>query len=367
MTNEIAWAEPEIGEEELNEVIDTFHSGWLTAGPKVQRFEELMAEYLQVPHAVALTNGTVALDILYKVLGIGVGDEVIVPSMTYMATAAAVCYQCAIPVFVDIESNSWNLDPARIEEAITEKTKAIVFIDYGGNPADIENIKEIASRYHIPLIRDGAQSLGGISNGIPLCGFGALASTISFHSAKVMTCIEGGMVVTHDLGIAEEVRIRRNHGEQGKYFHRYLGTNGRMSDLTAGIGIRQLSKLPEMLSERQRVADLYNESFCQIESITTVECKRKNSRNAWFFYPILVDRRDELASRLSQKGIDTRIAYPMPVYEQEVFQSGREDYVAFSSPEAETFANKVLNLPIFPSLSNGDIEKIVNTVVDFVA
>ncbi len=358
----IPWAKPTIGKEELNEVIDSFEANWLTMGPKVKKFENKMAEYLNVPFAIAVSNGTVALDIALKAIGIRSGDEVIVPSMTYFATAAAVSYQNAVPVFVDIEKDSFNLDPEKVDGAITERTKAILFIDYGGNPSDVESIIGIGKEHGVAVVQDAAQSLGAVYKGNPM-GAQTEISTMSFHMAKVMTCVEGGMIFTHNDKYKEEVISRRNQGEprDGKYKHFLLGTNGRMTDIQAAIGLAQLKKLPGFLESRRRVASQYDELFSKYDiKAKPVSTVREDSRNAYFFYPVLVDDRDRIAHVLREKyGIDTRIAYPMPVFKQELYSSKSAECRHLACPVAEEVTSKILNLPIFPEMTYEMVQTVV--------
>jgi perosamine synthetase len=357
----IPWSQPEVKEDELRQVRDAFDADWLTMGPKVAEFEQKMADYLNVSCAVAVNNGTVALDLALKVLGVGPGDEVIVPAMTYFATASSVSYQYAIPVFTDIETQSYNLDPVAVEAAITEKTKGIVFIDYGGNPAEIDALRTLVDRNKLFLLQDAAQSLGGVYRNAPL-GAQTLLSTMSFHMAKVMTSIEGGMIFTHDENIAQELRVRRNQGESGKYLHSHLGTNARMTDLVASIALAQFDKLPLLLKERARVAERYYANFEGNPMIETIRCRRPDSREAHFFFPILTNNRDQVIAHLLEKGIDTRIAYPMPVYRQEVYDKNRAVSRKTPCPVAEHFTSRVINLPIFPALSNYEVDVIAAEV-----
>lgn len=366
MSQKIPWAQPAIGKEELNQVLASFESDWLTMGPKVEKFEKKMADYVGAPYAVAVTNGTVALDLALKCMGIGPGDEVILPSMTYFATASSVSYQHATPVFVDIDPKSFNLDPTKIEEAIGPKTKAIVFIDYGGNPADIEGLRAIAEKNDLLLLQDAAQSLGGIYKNKNL-GAQTPISTMSFHMAKIMTTVEGGMIFTHEESFAKELRIRRNQGESAKYLHSHLGTNARMTDMCAAIGLAQFEKLPWMLKERQRIANRYDFHFMDKEKIQITSCPWPNSKNAYFFYPILVESRDVLADHLKSKGIDTRIAYSMPLYEQEMYQNQKEISRKMDCPIAEEFTSKVINLPIFPALKNDQVDIIASEILEVLA
>jgi perosamine synthetase len=360
----IPWSQPEINEEELNHVIGSFKKDWLTMGPKVEKFEQSMAEYLKAPYAVAVTNGTVAIDIGLKILGVGHGDEVVVPAMSYIATASAVSYQHAVPVFVDIEPQSYNLDPARIEDALSPKTKGIIYIDYGGNPADYEGLKTVAEKHGLFLLQDAAQSLGALYKGSP-AGAQTEISTMSFHMAKVMTTVEGGMIFTHNQDYAKEARIRRNQGESGKYLHSHLGTNARMTDISAAVGLAQFEKLEYMLQERRRVADIYNSFFENNIDIKIIKCSYPQSKHAYFFYPILVENRDNLVFELRGKGIDTRIAYPMPIYEQEVYSRNGLPCKAAPCPIAKEFASKVINLPIFPSLKDEQVAYIAEAVLRF--
>jgi dTDP-4-amino-4,6-dideoxygalactose transaminase len=362
VSQKIPWAQPEIGKEELEEVLTSFDANWLTMGPKVEKFENKMADYLGASHAIAVTNGTLALDLALKCMGIGPGDEVIIPAMTYFSTASSISYQHATPVFVDIEPNSFNLDPNKIVEAISPKSKAIVFIDYGGNPADIEGLKAVAEKHNLLLLQDAAQSLGGIYKNKNL-GAQTPISTMSFHMAKIMTTVEGGMIFTHEEKFAKELRIRRNQGESAKYIHSHLGTNARMMDFCAAIGLAQFDKLPWMLEERQRIANRYNSHFKEHKKIHLSSCQRPDSTNAYFFYPIRVDSRDAVVGHLKSKEIDTRIAYSMPLYEQELYRTRRATSRKMDCPVTEEFTSKVINLPIFPSLHDDEVNIIATEVL----
>jgi perosamine synthetase len=358
----IAWSVPEVRDDELAEVVGSFQADWLTMGPKVKAFERVMADYLRVPHAVAVTNGSVAIDLALQVFGIGYGDEVIVPSLTYYATAAAVSRLGAVPVFVDVEAAAWNLDAARIEEAIGPRTKAILFIDYGGNPADVDAILAVGRRHGLEVIQDAAQSLGGIYKGSPL-GAQTRVSTMSFHMAKVVTTVEGGMVFTHDERIANELRICRNQGESAKYLHSHLGTNARMTDLNAGIGLAQFRKLPWLLGERKRVADHYARRFAGCNRIATPICRHEDSAHSNFLYSIEVPDRDGVVAALREARIDTRICYPMPLYRQGLYANGRLPSRHYASPVSERVAANSVALPIFPALRPDQVDRIADIVL----
>lgn len=363
---QIPWAKPYIGKEEIAEVLDSFNNDWLSMGPKVKKFENIMASFLKVPYAIAVSNGTIALDLVLKTIGIKPGDEIIVPAMTYFATASAVSYQGAIPVFTDIDKDTYNLNPERISEAITKKTRAILFIDYGGNPSNYDEIFKVSSKYGIPLIQDGAQSLGAIYKGVPM-GAQTEISTMSFHMAKILTTVEGGMIFTHNKNYYEEITIRRNQGESKdeKYIHIELGTNARMTDIQGGIGLAQFNKLPILLRERQRIANKYDELFSNFKNkVKVVSTLWKDSKNSYFFYPILIPNRDKISKALLNKyGIDTRIAYPVPVYKQSAYKKKKLECRYFSCPVAEEVTSKILNLPIYPFMKEGEIAKVFESIV----
>ena len=361
----IPWAKPTVGKEELNEIVDSFNADWLTMGPKVEEFENKMAEYLNVPFAIAVSNGTVALDIALKTIGINYRDEVIVPALTYFSTASSVSYQNATPVFVDIEKNSLNINVDEIEKAITKKTKAIIFIDYGGSPSNYDKIAELGYKYNLFVLQDGAQSLGAKYKGNPV-GAQAEISTMSFHMAKIMTCVEGGMIFTHNEKYKDEIITRRNIGESKgqKYIHLTLGTNARMTDLQAAIGLAQFSKLSYMLEERKRVANQYDKLFQETDIQLAFNNKNKSYENANFFYAIMISNRDKIANNLKNKhGIDTRIAYPLPLYKQPVYYSGDCKSKHMNCPITEQVTSSILNLPIFPEMSNDMVKIVVDAII----
>lgn len=357
LSKKIPWALPFIGEEEENEVADTVRSTWVTMGPKVERLEREVAAYIGVKHAVAVSSGTAALDVALKALGIGPGDEVIVPALTYIATANAVMYQHATPVLADIDPRTFNIDPNDVMKRITPKTKCIVPIDYGGQAADYEALIDIAEKYGLLIVEDGAESLGGQHKGRKLCSFGAV-STVSFHAAKVITSVEGGMVLTDDPHLAERARIIRNQGEDpvNKYCHTLLGHNYRMTDLHAAIGIAQFRRLDDVLRKRAEIADYYTEQLRELEGIITLPYVDAANRHAWFFYPVLVKNREVIVQYLAEKGIDTRIAWPLPIHKQPIY---RNLLGQVHCPVAERIADSILNLPLYYEMTEEELRYVV--------
>jgi len=362
---DIPWAKPEIGDEELNEVIRTFKTGWLTTGKNVKNLESGLAEYFGIKNAIAVSNGTDAIDVVLKTLGIGPGDEVIIPAFSYIATASAVTYQGAIPVFVDISLDTMNILPEKIEAAVSEKTKAIMYIDYGGNPAEGDKIRAVGEKIGVPVILDGAHSIGTVYQGNSTISKHVI-STMSFHMAKTFTTVEGGMIFTQNDDWDREIRIRINQGESGKekYDHILLGTNARMTDIQAAIGLGQLKKLDFILSGRANAANLYNEYFLDYKGLINIPSNRGNEINSYFLYPILINNRDKVANALKENyGIDTRISWPKPIYEQTLYSSGGHLFKKNDCPNTEIICKKVLNLPMFPSMNDDDINYVANSLI----
>lgn len=363
----IDWANPWLDKSESAELNATFDSTWLGMGPRTVAFEDTMRHYIGVKHAVAVSNGTVALDLALKALGIKPHDEVIVPAMTYIATVSSILYQYATPIFADIERDTYNIDPSSVERHISRKTRCIVYIDYGGIPADYPRLQRIAAKYSIPILQDGAQSLGAEFKGERLCKQGTI-STTSFHIAKLMTTVEGGMIFTSDDNLAQDIKMRRNQGEdpQEKYIHRVLGTNARFTDLQAAIGLKQFEKFEVILKRRAEIAEFYYREFGRSKDII-IASPREGSRCAWFFAPILVENRDRVAKELNAAGIATRIAYPMPVFEQPFFKPYRDKKKKYLCPNAKWMTERVINLPMYHALTNDQLFYIVERTMAIVA
>lgn len=365
----VPWAIPYVDEAELAEVVDAVRTNWLSMGKRVQAFEARLAEFVGVRHAIAVSNGTVALDLALKTLGIGPGDEVVLPAMTYIATLNAVLYQRAVPVFADIEMETFNVDPADVERKITSRTRCIMSIDYGGNPTAYGPLRDVARRHGIALLQDAAQSLGGSYQGMPLGGQGDLGTT-SFHAAKVLTTVEGGAIFTSDDEIARRLRIVRNQGEDPtrKYVHIELGYNARLTDLHAAIGLVQWRKIEKILARRVELAEAYSSRLADLTEIRlprpraecSADCRDRAAccRTSWFFYPILVPDRDRVADALATAGIETRICYPMAVYEQPFYQSRDPLRGDHKCPNAITVTRQVLNLPMFHTLGLDQIDHV---------
>lgn len=351
----IPWSIPNFGKNDIDSINKVLKSGWLTMGGEVKKFESKLASYLNIKHAIGVNTGTAALDIALKCIGIKRGDEVIIPSLTYVATGNAVLYNNGIPVLVDID-DTLNVNTLLIEDSITEKTKAIINIDLGGNVSNYSELIKISKKHDIPLIVDGAQSLGSEYHGTKCCTHG-LINTTSFHSAKILSTVEGGMIFTNDKRLEELARSIRNQGEGKKYHHPYLGNNYRMTDITAAIGNSQITRFEETLKNRKKKAIYY------IENLKNVEFPRelKNTYNSHFFFLILTKNRDKLNNYLNKNGIDTRITYPMPINEQPPFKK-KNDKVF---PVAKKISQEIISIPIYASLTQKQQEYIIRKINSF--
>jgi perosamine synthetase len=360
MSDPIPWAAPDIGEDEIREVVATLRSGRITMGPTTRRFEDGVARILGVEHAVATTSGTVALQIAFAAMGVGPGDEVVVPAFTYVATVNAIVHAGGTPVMVDVEPVTLNLDPAEVRASVTDRTRAVVAIDYGGCAADYDALVPLARERGIALLQDAAHSLGGRHRDRQPGAFGA-GATLSFHAAKLVTTGEGGMLVTNDAELAERARTLRNQGEPSgaKYTFTVIGHNARLSDLQAAVGLAQLPKLPRLLARRREVAGWYRARLDDVSGVTLLP-EPPHVKHGYFLFSVLCRDtavRDRAEARLAAAGIETRICWPRPVYRQPAYASGPGP--RRPCPVAESAASRVLSLPIHPAMRAEDVERVV--------
>jgi dTDP-4-amino-4,6-dideoxygalactose transaminase len=355
----IPWAKPSIDDAELNEVVACMKSGWLTCGPRVAQFEQGMAARAGRTFAIAVSNGTAALDVALRAAGIGCGDEVIVPALSYIATAAAVAVVGATPVFCDIDPRNLGMDPLSAAAGVSPRTRAILCTDHGGNPCDFDALLSLASRHNVPLILDGAQSIGATFNGKPALAHG-LISTVSFHAAKTITTIEGGMIFTDDPALSRRMRIIRSQGEdpQRKYHHIELGHNFRMTELQAAIGLAQLGKLDALLADRQQLARQYQTELADLGLSTPSGVP--GGHNGHFLFSLLLPDRDRVAQRLKTRGIETRVCYPLPLYDQPILKQ----YKTERCPVAETTCAAILNPPMFFGLTRMQQQRVAHALRD---
>ncbi|MCB0170105.1 MAG: DegT/DnrJ/EryC1/StrS family aminotransferase [Anaerolineae bacterium] len=351
----ISIANPLIGEEEKQAVMEVLDSGILAQGPRVKAFEEAFAEMCDVKYAVATSSGTTALHVALLAHDIGPGDEVITSPFTFIASANSVLYTGARPVFVDIDPVSFNLDPTKIEAAITPNTKAIMPVHLFGLPCEMESILAIAQKHNLAIIEDSAQSHGAAFRGQRVGSFGA--GCFSLYPTKNITSAEGGMVTTNSEEIAENCRVIRQHGMRRRYYHDELGFNFRMTDVHAAIGLAQLKKLWQFTEARINNARFLS---AHLEGVITPSVP-DDCTHVFHQYTIRVPdgRRDEVLAGLQAQGIGCGVYYPVPVHQQRVYtELGYE----VSLPEAERAALEVISLPVHPALSSAELETIVAAV-----
>lgn len=353
--NNIYVSKPSITDAEKKAVMEVLESGFLAQGARTAEFEKRFASMLGVKHAIAVSNGTCALQIAMLANGIGPGDEVITSPFTFIATANAIVFTGAKPVFVDIEIESFNIDPELIEAAITPRTKAILPVHLYGQVCDMDKIQSIADKHGLKVIEDACQSVLATYKGKHAGSFGT--GTFSFYATKNMMTGEGGMITTNDDDVADQCRLIRNHGMRERYVHEMVGYNFRMTDIQAAIGLAQIERLPAFTEKRRANASQYNQNIHAV--ITPKELADRE--HVWHQYTIRIEDnlRDAAMAKLSEAGIGYGIYYPIPLHKQQ----SMERFVDNASfPIAEQFSNQVLSLPVHPDLSDDDLERVIKEV-----
>ena len=357
---------------EAEAVRDVVKSGWLTMGERTKEFEQRFAEFAGAKHAIAVAHCTAALHLANQALDVGQGDEVIVPSLTFVASANSVTYVGATPVFADITSqDDLCISPEDIERKITPRTRAIQVMHYGGNPCDMDAITDIAKRKGIPIVEDCAHSPGAYLHGKMTGGFGA-AGCFSFFSNKNMTTGEGGMVTTDDDALAERVRSLRSHGMTTLTFDRHRGhafsydvlapgNNYRLDDMRSALGLIQLSLLPGKNAKRARLDTRYRERLAGVKGISVPFAKRRGTSSYHIFPVLLAPGRDRQAfmAAMKERGIQTSIHYP-PVHLFSFYKQNHGRGVHL--PKTEDIASRLVTLPFFPEMSDTDLEYVCSSI-----
>lgn len=351
-------AKPIISDEEIEAVTEVLKSGMLAQGPKVDEFEKKFAEYSEAKYGIATSSGTTALHTALVAAGVERGDEVITTPFTFAATSNSILYSDATPVYADIDPKTFNLNPEKIEEKITDKTKAIVPVHLYGQPADMDPILEIAEKHDLKVIEDAAQAHGSTYKGKKIGSIGDLGC-FSFYPTKNMTTGEGGMVTTNDDDLAEKSAMIRAHGESKRYEQSLLGYNYRMTDIAASIGIVQLKSIDKFNEKRNENAKYLSEGLSDVEGITT-PCVDSNVTHVFHQYTIRVSKdRNEFKQFLTDNEIGTGVHYPIVLYKQPYYQNLG---ITGNCPEAELAANQVISLPVHPSLTTEELDTIIETV-----
>lgn len=387
-----------IDEADIKAVVEVLQSNWLTTGPKVDEFEEAIAEYVNVKHSVAVSSGTAALHSAMYAIGIGHGDEVIVPSMTFAATANCVVFQGGIPVFADVDKDTLLINPEDVQRKITDRTKAIIAVDYAGQPCDYDRLKPIAEENGLKIIADSCHALGAeykvqksevrgqkseennlqqtpqwikVGN----CEHSDI-TIFSFHPVKHITTGEGGMITTDDEELAKRIRLFRNHGidtdfhqreQKGSWYYEIsdIGYNYRITDFQCALGLSQLRKLPHFLERRREIASYYNEAIENIEYVNPLTTRR-NVFHAYHLYVVRCDfkvlkiERAYIFKKLREKGIGVNVHY-IPVHLHPVYQK-RFGTTRGLCPIAEAAYEEILSFPMHPSIDKDTVKEIVAAI-----
>ncbi|MEI7635796.1 MAG: UDP-4-amino-4,6-dideoxy-N-acetyl-beta-L-altrosamine transaminase [Syntrophus sp. (in: bacteria)] len=365
-----------IDDDDIQAVVDVLLSDWLTTGPSIEKFEKIFSDFIGAKYAVAVSSGTAALHAAMFSLGIGPGDEVIVPAMTFAATANCVVYQGGTPVFADVDPETLTIDPASVEARISPRTKAIISVDYAGQPCDYDALLDIAMRRNLVLVIDACHSLGGRYKDKPVGSFADL-NAFSFHPVKHITTGEGGMITTDDRKLADRMRIFRNHGistdhhqreAHGSWFYAMadLGYNYRITDFQCALGISQLKKLPIWIERRREIAHRYDDTFHKHPHIKPLSV-RSEAFHAYHLYVVRLNFEDTKLNRntvfkqLRENGIGVNVHY-IPVYLHPFYRNNFKTTPGLC-PISEAAYNEIISLPIFPHLSDHDLRKVTDTLI----
>jgi len=378
--NPLAFAPPDINEADIQAVVDVLRSGWITTGSRVREFERLIADISGVTHAVAVNSGTAALHLGLEAIGLKPGDEVIVPTTTFTATAEVVRYFDARPVLVDVERDTLCLDPAAAEAAITERTRAIIPVHFAGHAADMDAVTALASQHGLAVVADAAHGFSGSYKGRPTGSLGDI-SALSFYATKTITTGEGGMLLTEDEQVADRARVMSLHGMSRDAWKRYSGSGTwrydviapgykyNLTDMAAALGISQLSRASAMLARRTAIARRYSEVLGHIPALET-PTTRPEVLHSWHLYVIRLNPgrlalgRDEIVERIQKRGINLSVHF-IPLHRFTYFRTmyGYEDG-AF--PVASAEFERCFSLPIYSAMSDDDVDDVIAIVTDVI-
>ena len=363
----LPYGRQEIGDADIKAVVEALCSGWLTTGPRVSEFEQAFAAHCGGGEGVAVNSGTAALHCAMRAIALRPGDEVIVPAITFAASANAALYEGGVPVFADVEADTLLIDPVSVAGKITPKTRAIVAVDYAGQPADYDALRELAKGRNIAIVADACHAPGAIYKGRSIGTLGDI-SCFSFHPVKHLTTCEGGMAVTDDAAMAAHMRRFRNHGIDSDHrsrealgAHAYdmaeLGFNYRLPDVQCALGLAQLKRLPGWVAARQRIAAWYDEALAGLAEVMPLKTHKDRS-NAHHLYVVKLAEhvdRDRAFARLRAEGIGANVHYA-PVYLHSHYR--KLGYAGGLAPVAEAVAARILTLPMFPAMAQGDVARV---------
>lgn len=374
----IPYGRQNIDQRDIAAVIEILQSEWLTTGPMVNRFEEAFAKEFGAKYAVAVSSATAGLHAAISAIGVGPGDEVICPPLTFVASANCVVYQGARPVFADIDPTTLLLDPSEVRKRISPKTKAIVAVDYAGQPCDYRALREIAQEFKLRLISDACHAIGGKNEQGQSVGQLGDISVFSFHAVKHMTTGEGGMILTNDEGLARHMRVFRNHGitsdhreraEKGQwnYDMALLGFNYRLTDFQCALGLSQLKNLSAWVNNRREIAQRYHEVLKDLPGFVAVK-SRQGVEHAYHLFvvrvreEILKKNRNQVLKELRELGIGANFHYP--ALHLHSYYQARFGYREGDFPVSEKAANEIISLPIFPGISEEELGRVFTALAD---
>ncbi len=365
-TREIPLARPFLDEREEELVLEVLRSGRLSLGPTIEEFERLVAERVGAPYAAAVSSGTAGLHLLCRIAGIEPGDEVITSTLSFAASANCFIYEGGVPVFADVDPRTLNMDPASVEAAITERTKAIVAVDIFGYPCELDELREVAERHGLAVIQDSAEALGAEYKGVPVGGHG-VAAIFGFYPNKQLATGEGGVVTTHDEETYQLVVSMRNQGRQyagGSWFdHVRLGFNYRWTDIQAAVGIAQLEKLDRMLELRAQAASRYGELLAGLDGVETLIHDDADHKRSWFVYVVKLAPeldRDAVMAALRRDGVAT--AEYIPCIHLQEYMRREYGFREGQFPVAEETSRRTLALPFFPQIEVEDQVRVAEVL-----
>ncbi len=348
----------EISDEIIRKFDEVYKRNWFIKGSELELFEREFADYCDAKYCIGCGNGLDAIYLALRAMDIGPSDEVIIPSHTFIATSLAVSYVGAIPVFVESDIHTYNIDISLIEKAVTEKTKCIIPVHLYGQPADMDAIIEIAKKYDLKIIEDCAQAHGALYKGRKVGSFGD-AGAFSFYPGKNLGALgDGGAVVTNNHELSEKIRALGNYGSIEKYHHIYKGTNSRLDEVQAAFLRIKLKNLDRWNDERIKIARKYSEGIENHEIIKPFIAQ--NAKHVWHLYVVRSTRRDEFEKYLNDCGIGTTVHYPIPIYMQEAYKESKIKPGTF--PVADTVANEIISLPLWYGMTDADIEYVIGKI-----
>lgn len=371
----LAYGRQSIDDKDIEAVVELLKGDYLTTGPTVSEFENKVANYVGAKYGVAVSNGTAALHMACHAAGIGPEDEVLVPAITFAASSNCVLYCGGTPVFVDIDPKTYNIDVNKIEEKITEKTKAIIPVDFSGQAVDMDKILEIANKHNLVVIEDSAHALGSEYKNRKI-GTNAHMTEFSFHPVKPVTTAEGGIIVTDDDKLYEKMMLFRSHGitrnedlmdeHHGPWYYEQvdLGYNYRLTDLQCALGISQMDKLDSFITRRREIVSKYNEAFSDLDAINT-PFEEDFSNSGWHIYVITLNLdkltvgRKEVFEALQKENIGVNVHY-LPVYLHPYYK--KLGYEKGLCPVAEDIYNRMITLPLFPAMTENDVQDVITAV-----